>query len=87
MSLWSWFTGSSSDRQRAASERLREAEEEEDKALRRMVDAGVKLVIHADDHSESMDELLDTLERRKSAGEKVLSDAEGVLRLIQRERH
>ncbi len=60
----SWFRWGE-DRHAAQTDRLRRAERDEQRAMRRMVDAGVKVTLNADAASEALDALLGELEDRK----------------------
>jgi hypothetical protein len=83
--LMSWFRRSD-DRHRSAEQRLRQVERAEERAMQRVVDAGVRVTLHADTSAEAVDEILADMERRKNRGERVVMTAEGVLRLLERDR-
>jgi hypothetical protein len=84
---WWWLKSllsRSDDRHRTAADRLRQVEHEEEEAMKRMVDAGVQVTMHADTQSEAMDELIEKMERRKNDGDRVLMTADQALRLLLR---
>jgi transposase len=84
---WWWLKSllsRSDDRHRTAADRLRQAEHEEEEAMKRMVDAGVQVTIHADTQSEAMGDLIEKMERRKIDGDRVLMTADQALRLLLR---
>jgi hypothetical protein len=60
-------------------------EYEEEEAMKRMVDAGVKVTLQAAAQSEAMDELIEKMERRKSDGDRVIMTADQALRLLLKE--
>jgi hypothetical protein len=85
---WWWLRSllsPSDDRNRTAADRLRQVEYEEEKAMKRMVDAGVKVTLQAAAQSEVMDELIEKMERRKSDGDRVIMTADQALRLLLKE--
>jgi hypothetical protein len=75
----------SDERNRDASERLRQAEEQESRAMDRMVRAGIQATLRADDSSEATTQIISRLERRRIEGEEILRTADGVLRLLERD--
>jgi TRAP-type C4-dicarboxylate transport system substrate-binding protein len=84
---WWWLKSllsRSDDRHRTAADRLRQVEHEEEEAMKRMIDAGVQVTMHADTQSEAMDELIEKMERRKNDGDRVLMTADQALRLLLR---
>jgi transposase len=84
---WRWLKSllsRSDDRHRTAADRLRQVEHEEEEAMKRMVDAGVQVTIHADTQSEAMGDLIEKMERRKIDGDRVLMTADQALRLLLR---
>jgi hypothetical protein len=88
MKCWRWvmpWLRRSDERNRDASERLRQAEEHESRAMDRMVRAGIQATLRADDSSEATGQITGRLERRRIEGEEILRTADGVLRLLERD--
>jgi hypothetical protein len=62
--LMSWLFGTS-DRERAVTERLRQAEQQENEARERNTKTAIGSTLMADDTAEAMLDLLDRMERRR----------------------
>ena len=79
----SWFSRrSSEDRHNEQQGRLRAAEQHEQKALNRLVQAGVQATMRASEGQEAAEQLAHRMEQRRSEGEAVILTAEHALRIL-----
>ena len=82
----SWFRWRPEDRHRAGEDRLREAERNEEEAMRRLVDAGIQATISATEGRQAAEQLSERFDKTKEDAERVIFTAEGALRLLERGR-